>query len=314
MIQRVPFRALSLALALALTACGGQAGSSDDAKAPDPDNVVARVNGKPVSAVELDAQVQAMSSRGQAVQRKQALNDLLDLKILAQAAEKEGLQEQPEIAAQIRRQREALLAQHLIRARLSDFNVSEDDLRQAYKKHVAGMDGKEYKASHILVKKEDEAKSIIAQLDKGADFAELAKKKSTGPTGKNGGELGWFQPDQMVKPFSDAVRNLQPGHYTEKPVKTRFGWHVVLLQDVRDMKKPTYDQLKQQLRNQLIGQHVQDYIKSLRDKADVEITDDSLEDSGSGSSSDASTPAAAQKAADDAASDEDSAGSDASGS
>jgi len=300
MTHRVPFRVLALACALALTACGGQGDKSDQAgaQAPDPDNVVARVNGTPVSAVELDAQVQAMSSRGQPVQRKQALDNLINLQVLAQAAEKQDLQKQPEIAAEIRRQRDALLAQHLIRAHLSDFNVSEDDLHQAYKKRVAGMSGKEYKASHILVKKEDEAKAIIAKLDKGADFAKLAKAKSTGPSGKNGGELGWFQPDQMVKPFANAVKNLKPGHYTEKPVKTRFGWHVVLLQDVRDMKKPSYDQLKPKLRNQLISQRVQEYIQKLRDKADIEITDDSLKSKTS--SSDTSTPAAADKAADDA--------------
>lgn len=284
-----------IAGALLLSACGGQGDSDADnaAAAPEPDNVVARVNGKPISAVELDAQVQAQSSRGQRVERSSALDQLIDLKVLATAAEDQGLPEQPEIAAQIERQRAALLAQHLVRAELSDFQVSEDDLRQAYKEHVSGMDGKEYKASHILLDDEDKAKEVIAKLDDGGDFAELAKKYSTGPTSSRGGDLGWFQPDQMVEAFADAVRKLEPGKYTEKPVKTRFGWHVVKLEDVRDMQKPKFEDIKSKLRNQLVSQHVQDYIASLREKADVEITDDTLDTSGSGSEA---TPEAAEQA------------------
>ena len=294
--------AASLAAAtLALAACGGNTdsgGSSSTSEAPDPKNVVARVNGQPISAVALDAQVQAQSSRGQPVARPKALDELVDLMVLAQEAEDQGLPQQPEIAAQLERQRAAVLAQHLVRAELSNFEPGDDELRQAYEERVAGMSGQEYKASHILLEKESEAKDVIAQLDEGGDFAALAKEHSTGPTSSRGGSLGWFQPDQMVGPFAQAVQGLEPGSYTGTPVKTRFGWHVVRLEEVRDVQKPEFEDMKSKLRNQVVSQHVQDYITSLRDKAEVEITDDSLEPGASGQSG--GTPEAAEEAAQDA--------------
>lgn len=282
--------------AITLAACTGNADtkeSSGAGEAPDPKEVVARVNGQPVSAVALDAQVQSQSSRGQPVQRPQALDELVDLMVLAQEAEAQGLPQQPEIAAQLQRQRAAVLAQHLVRAELSSFSPSEDDLRQAYQERVEQMSGQEYKASHILLEEEAKAKEMIAQLDEGADFASLAQEHSTGPTSNRGGDLGWFQPDQMVGPFAEAVEALEPGSYTQAPVKTRFGWHVVRLEDVREMQKPAFEEIRDQLRNQLVSRHVQDYIASLREQADIEITDESLK---SGSAGDA-TPAAAEEAA-----------------
>ncbi|MDZ7749557.1 MAG: peptidylprolyl isomerase [Halofilum sp. (in: g-proteobacteria)] len=286
--------------AIALSACSGNAETQQATGAnqgPDPEDVVARVNGQPISAVALDAQVQAQSSRGQPVQRPQALDELVDLTVLAQEAEAQGLPEQPEIAAQLARQRAAVLAQHLVRAELSSFSPSEDELRQAYQDRVEQTSGQEYKASHILLEEEAKANEMIAQLDEGADFANLAREHSTGPTSNRGGSLGWFQPDQMVGPFAQAVQALAPGSYTEAPVKTRFGWHVVRLEDVREAQQPAFEEIRDQLRNQLVSRHVQDYITRLREQADVEIIDASLEPGGTSEA----TPAAAEEAAEAAA-------------
>ena len=263
--------------ALALSACGGESASAKKAEAPDPDNVVARVNGEPISGVALDAQLQALASRGQSAGRAQALEQLVDLRLLTQEAESSGLTSQPEIAAELERQRSALLARHVIRAELSDFQPTEDDLRAAYKERVAGMDGKEYKASHILVETEEKAKEMIVQLNEGAEFAKLAEEHSTGPTASRKGDLGWFQADQMVAAFSKAVQELEPGNYTSEPVKTRFGWHVIRLADVREVQKPAFKDIKSDLENELASQHIQDYLSSLRENADVEITDPGLE-------------------------------------
>ncbi len=288
---------LGVALAT-LTACGGDNGGDQSAQAaegPDPDNVVARVNGKPISGVALDAQIQAQSSRGQQgqsqqVQPQQALDQLIDLQLLSQQAEAAGMHEQPEIAAEIARQRSALLAQRMIRAEISDFEVSEEDLRAAYEERVSGDGGgTEFRASHILVESEQEATDIIAQLDEGAEFASLAREHSTGPTAERDGDLGWFQPDQMVAPFAEAIQALEPGNYTGEPVETQFGWHVIRLAETRQTEQPAFEDLEQDLRNQMVRQHIQDYLASLRDEAEVEINDSSLQ---GGSSQ---MPAAAQQ-------------------
>ncbi len=272
--------------ALALAGCGGNGSDSQsaDTQAPEPDEVVARVNGEAISATALNAQIQAQSQQGQRASRDQALDRLIDLMVLAQKADEQGLPEQPEIAAKIKRQRASILAQHLVRAELSDFEPSEEELRKAYEEQTSGEAGKEYKASHILLEQEAKARDMITQLDEGAEFSALAKEHSTGPTGKRGGSLGWFEAGQMVEPFNKALQELEPGNYSADPVKTRFGWHVVRLEDVRTKEQPKFEDMKSELRNQLVSQHVQDYISSLRDDAEVETNLSSETEGGSGDS------------------------------
>jgi len=263
--------------ALALSACGGESGASTDqqseASAPSDENVVARVNGEALTAVDLQAQIQAMSQRGQGVNREQALQELIELELLSQTAELQGLPDQPEIAASINRQRSSLLAQHLIRSQLQDFEVSEDELRAAYEERTADTEGTEYKARHILLEEKEQAEKMIQQLDDGADFAELAKNNSTGPTKSRGGDLGWFSAEQMVEPFMNEVKTLEPGGYTSEPVETQYGWHVIQLDETREAQKPPFEQMERELRNELVGKKIQDYVGSLRDDAEIEISE-----------------------------------------
>ena len=207
MTRRFSLLAL-VACILALTAC--QQSEKAQSEAPDPKNVVARVNGEPISEAALDAQMQALSARGQSADRSQALQNLITLNLLQQAALERGLAEQPEIAAELERQRAALLAQHMVRMELDNHEINDAALREAYEQQVAEAGGKEFKARHILVEKESEAQSLILQLDDGADFAKLAEEHSTGPTGSRGGDLGWFQANQMVEPFADATVTTLP--------------------------------------------------------------------------------------------------------
>lgn len=272
--------------ALALTACGGESGASSDqqsaSSAPDAENVVARVNGEALTAVDLQSQIQAMSQRGQGVNREQALQELIELELMSQKAEAEGLPDQPEIAATIERQRSSLLAQHLIRSQLQDFEVSEKELRAAYEERTADTQGMEYKARHILLEEKEQAEEMIRQLEDGAEFAALAKDNSTGPTKSRGGDLGWFSAEQMVEPFMNEVKALEPGNYTTKPVETQYGWHVIQLDETREAQKPGFEQMKRELRNELVGKKIQDYVGSLRDDAEIEITEGGGEaDSGS---------------------------------
>ena len=127
------------------------------------------------------------------------------------------------------------------------------------------------RARHILVKTEPEAKEIIAELDKGADFATLAKDQSTGPSAAQGGDLGWFSANQMVAPFSEAVIALENGKYTSEPVKTQFGWHVIIREDSRDQTPPSFESVKEQMRPAVQREKIQQYIDGLRKTAKVEV-------------------------------------------
>lgn len=285
MIHRSLTAVLALG-ALALTACGGESGASTDQQSasstPEAGNVVARVNGEALTVVDLQTQIQAMAQRGQGVNRDRALQELIELELMSQKAEAQGLPDQPAIAASIERQRATLLAQHLIRSQLQDFEVSEEELRAAYEERTSGAAGKEYKARHILLEKKSQAEEMIRRLDEGADFVELAKNNSTGPTKSRGGDLGWFSPDQMVEPFMEKVQTLEPGNYTTEPVKTQYGWHVIKLDDTRKAQKPEFEQMKRELRNELVGKKIEAYIASLRKDAKIEIEENAGSGSGTG--------------------------------
>ncbi len=273
---RIP---LLVALGVTLTACDQiplnnqdtQPQAQADAAAADTSEVLATVNGTPVTRNMLDSYMQQRAQRQHGNMDPQAaLQELINLELVRQDGVRKGLDKQPEIAAQIEQQKRAVIAGAALQQQLQSVAISDEDLKKLYDEKI-GSGGKEFKARHILVKDEAKAKEIIAELDKGGDFAELAKKYSTGPTGKNGGELGWFSPKQMVKPFSDAAAGLEKGQYTKEPVKTQFGWHVIELEDVRESSPPSFEQVKPQLRALAQNQRIQGYIQQLREKADVEV-------------------------------------------
>jgi len=264
------------ALLVGVSACQQDGGT--DASAPEPEKVVARVNGEAIGQATVDSQVQALSARGQQVSPSRALEEVITVTLLAQKAEEQGLADKPEVRIELERRRSSLLAQHLIRDELNAYEPNEEDLRAAYDEQFGSADGnKEYHARHILVKEDKtKAEAIIEQLDGGADFVALAKEKSEGPSASNGGDLGWFQPGDMVQPFSDAVQSLEPGQYTKTPVKTQFGWHVALLEETRAAEPPAFEDVRSQLRSQMVSQHLQQYISELRQSGDVEIVDESM--------------------------------------
>lgn len=197
-------------------------------------------------------------------QRRQLENEVADLYLLAEEAEEAGLDERPEVAAQIKLQRLSVLASALASNYLEENPPTETELRAEYSAQVAGYQPQQYKARHILLESEEEAETVIDQLDDGADFAELAREKSTGPSGPNGGDLGWFPPDSMVKPFSDAVVALENGAYTSEPVQTQFGWHVILREDSRETEPPTFEEVRDRLRPAVEQKKLQSYLEGLR--------------------------------------------------
>ncbi|MCU7959794.1 MAG: peptidylprolyl isomerase [gamma proteobacterium symbiont of Bathyaustriella thionipta] len=155
---------------------------------------------------------------------------------------------------------------------------AEEKVQQRYQELIAKMPKSEFKARHILLEKEDEAKAVIAELDTGADFAELAKQKSTGPSASSGGDLGWFSAGRMVKPFSDATAKLEKGTYTKEPVKTQFGWHVILLEDQRETAPPPLKEVRAQIVQGMQKEILASYIDDLRKNANIEVLTDKKEE------------------------------------
>ncbi len=195
---------------------------------------------------------------------------VVDTKLLAAEANRQNLQDDEEIRAQLARVEEILLAQVLL-SRAVEEQITDEALDKKYQELVEkSASEQETKARHILVKEEDEAKAIIADLDAGADFAELAKTKSTGPSAPNGGDLGYFGPGAMVPAFDEAAATLEKGTYTKEPVQTQFGWHVIKVEDRRKAEPPAKEAVAEQLRTELVREARSDYIEGLRDKATIE--------------------------------------------
>jgi peptidyl-prolyl cis-trans isomerase C len=238
---------------------------------PDP---VATVNGTPISKAAFEQYAQQLRGKAKvdSPEASKALVDQLVLEeLLVQEANKQKLADDPQIKQQMAMVQRNLLASTIVRNMLSANAPSEEAIKKEYDTAVAALKGKEYKAAHILVDSEDKAKEVIAELKKGGNFAELAKTKSSDSSAANGGDLGWFTPSMMVPPFSQAVTKMEKGKYSEQPVQTPFGWHVILLEDSRDATPPSLDELKPQITQMLQSKLVNDYLEKLKTGAKVEV-------------------------------------------
>jgi len=209
---------------------------------------------------------------------RQVFDQYQSMEIAADAGEKAGLARKPEVAAQLRVLRMNVLSEAAMRKYLDEHPVVDADLSAEYDEQVAAVP-MEYSARHILVEDEATAKAIIEKLNGGADFAKLAKEKSKDPSASNGGDLGWFALQTMVKPFADAVASLEKGKYTTTPVQSQFGWHVILLEDTRKPTLPTLAEVKDRLQEMVQRKKIHTHLEELRkgsgtdaDKAFEEMT------------------------------------------
>lgn len=201
------------------------------------------INGKVMESEVIDSYIKGRVQKPleQVTDQERAflVNELTDIYVLSTTEAAAKLANDPDIAAQIELQRLGILARAVIAELLAEIVVSDEEIQATYEEQIKLAPTMQYKASHILVKTQAEALEIIDALLAGGDFAELAKERSTGPTGPNGGELDdWFMPDQMVQPFSDAVKKLADGRYTTDPVQTQFGWHVIRRDGEREAQPP----------------------------------------------------------------------------
>jgi len=245
--------------------------NGDSESAADDSTVIATVNGKPVTEAVfnvLQTEI-AQRSRGAKIPKEKLIEELINRELLYQEAEKKQLGKKPDIAPNLKFLRLSLLSQADIQDFIKNNPVSDEEIKAEYEKMSSGSEATEYKARHILVKKEDEAKTIIGKLQKGVKFEELARTHSTGPSKTKGGDLGWFSPNQMVPPFSEAVVALKKGEYTTTPVKTQFGWHVILLENSRKKNPPPFESVKARIRSSLQMQKIQKHIEELRKNATI---------------------------------------------
>ncbi len=235
--------------------------------------VLATVNGAPITMDDLNQYVSSKTAAGARVSQNPAhlLDEVINRELLKQAALKAGIEQTEDFKRALEAQKTNLLLNSLLSQKIEQLDLSDDALKKEYDAQMKQADLKEYKARHILVKTEQEAKEILAELKKGADFEKLAKEKSTGPSGPNGGDLGWFKAGSMVPEFATAVKQMKPGSVSDKPVKTKFGWHIIKLEETRDVKPPSFEQSKSSLKSIMANQAIQSYIDELRKNAKIDL-------------------------------------------
>jgi peptidyl-prolyl cis-trans isomerase C len=237
-------------------------------------DAIAVVNGQYIAKSTLETLEKEIAERshGQTFPKEKLVEELVQRELLVQDAIQKQLDKSPELTAQLEAAKKALLTQADLQNFIKANPVTDEEIKAEYDSKLAAEKGTEFKARHILVKTEDEAKKLIAELDKGADFAKLANKHSLdAKESQNGGDLGWFSAGQMVAPFSEAVAALEKGKYSKEPVKTQFGFHIILKEDSRPLTPPPLEAVKEQLVPFLQRKKVQGMIETLRKQAKVEI-------------------------------------------
>jgi peptidyl-prolyl cis-trans isomerase C len=244
-LTRLPLATLTAALLL--TGCKDQSGGSVATA-----DSVAIVNGTPISRNTYEHYVQGVANQPASEltpeQRDELLDNLIRGELIASEAEKTGLAAKDDTRAVMALSRLTVLQQAASQDYLKNRKATDTELKAEYDTQVAQLPHTEFRARHILVNTEDYARSLIRQLDRGANFTQLAKKESIDTSSRdNGGELDWFTPERMVKPFADAVTRLDKGQITKDPVQTQYGWHVIKLEDRRDTAPPPFDSVRDRL-------------------------------------------------------------------
>lgn len=230
---------------------------------------VTTVNGVDIDSTIFDAYLESRfqkpAEQATAEDRAAVERELTDIYLLATTSKAKEFAEDPKVKAQLELQYRGTLAQAVARDFVESNPATDAEILAEYEAQIEQSSDKQYKARHILVQTQAEAQDLIAQLKEGADFQALAREHSTGPSGPNGGDLGWFAPEQMVKPFADAVIALEDGAFSPDPVQTQFGWHVILREESRANEPPTLESVRDAVKQSVEQTKFQNYMQSLRD-------------------------------------------------
>lgn len=271
-------RGAVIVLGAATLGAGVALAEDEKSQADDPSTPIATVNGV---SYPLDVFLTFYSQGLQGNQdtpemQTRAFNLFLNLIVASQQAEKENMESRRDVQAALELSRMTVLSSATMKKFAMESQPSEEELKKAYEQFVEQSQRTEFKARHILLDEEDKAKDVIKKLKKkkGKNFEELAEEYSLGPTAEQGGDLGWFDSQQMVKPFADAVAEMEVGNFSTEPVKTQFGWHVILLEETRDAEVPPFDEVKPRLEAEVKRQMVLDKLNELRVAAKVDINED----------------------------------------
>src|SRR6202789_2104144 len=245
-------------------------------RAEDANPVLAKVNGAEIRQSDVTLAEEelgpSLAQMDPTTKKENVLAFLIDMKIVAKAAEDKKIEDRPDFKARLAFTRNRLLMDNLLAVEGKAANTDEA-MKKVYDEAAKQIEGEqEVHARHILVETEDEAKAIEAELKKGADFAELAKKKSKDPGAADGGDLGFFTKDQMVPEFSTVAFALEPGKISD-PVKSQFGWHIIKVEEKRDRKAPDFEQVKPQIETYVTRKAQADYVAKLRESAKIERMD-----------------------------------------
>lgn len=238
------------------------------------DPVIAKVNGEEIHLSDVTAATRSLPPQARQmppnVLYPMILDQLIDRDALVIQARKEGLQNDPDVKREVQAAEDRALQTALLRREVGP-TITDVAVRARYDRDYKGKSGEEEAhARHILVPTEQEAKDIIAQLKKGADFAKLAKQYSKDQGSADGGDLGWFKRGDMVPAFSDAAFGLKPGQFTQTPVQSQFGWHVILLEGLRQAPTPSFDDVKDEIRQKMIQEGVQKAVQQARAQVQVQ--------------------------------------------
>lgn len=261
------FIAIVTSLTLLLSSTAFSATSADE-------NVMVTINGAALTKQEFQAFVKMRLNKQQQAklspkQIQALMVEFINRELIFQDAVKKKIDQQPQIMAEIENQRRNIVSTHSI-SQLLRSQPSDAEMKKIYKEKLS-RPSNEYKARHILVKTEQEAKQIIAALNKGDNFEKLAKTKSLDSSAKDGGDLGWFKLNRMVRPFAMAVARLKPNNFTTTPVKTRFGWHIIKLEGLRETPPPAFEAVKPRIIQLIKNQRVAAHVATLRKQANIKV-------------------------------------------
>jgi peptidyl-prolyl cis-trans isomerase C len=263
---------------IAIQATNAQESKLDTAEAiPAEEVVVARVDGREYHPEDISRFMDTLPPQVRQVPLNliypSLIRQFVNLQLATEQAYKEGMDSDPEVQEKLKFEQDRIVRDVFL-DRFINNAVTEQKLDEAYNEFLLQNPAEtEVRARHILVDSEEKARELIAKLDGGADFEELAKSESTGPSSSNGGDLGYFTKDRMVKPFSDAAFAMEIGAYTKDPVQTEFGWHVIKVEDRRQAQPPSKEEVEAQLRDRLGAQAIQAYFEELRQGKDIAVFD-----------------------------------------
>ena len=265
-----------LALVLSFAGC-----SSEQAAIEAPnlfgEDVVATINDQPIYLSVFNrystGRLQKPAADLSDPERSALIDELIGFYLMADAAKTEGVTQEQDVVIDIELQTLQMLSRQMASRHLDQNPPTETELQLTYQQNIERLSGRQYKARHILVDAENEAIDVITELQAGGDFQQQAIEQSTGPSGPSGGDLGWFTASNMVPPFAAAVTAMDAGTFSETPVQTRFGWHVILLEDINDQQAPGLEAVRADITNLVEQENLQEFVDSLRDASVISISD-----------------------------------------